>query len=288
MNGTALDASLTRSSLSGGSNVVEVVSGGTLDLSAAHATLTGAALTELASTSTLTLIDSTWNLTGNSNLTTLVNDPSVIDFAAPSGDPTLASSYKTLTVVNYSGDGTLAVNTFLGGDNSPSDRLVIDGGTATGPSLLAVTNTGGLGALTHGNGIEVIGTLNGGTTATNTLAPTLVAPALAGPYEYLLYRGAVDASAPHNWYLRSVLDCFSPGAPSPPCPPAAPTPTPPTPPTPPPPPAPPTPPPPPTPPTPPPSPTPAPLPHYRQGGLARCCPAGDGAGLRPRRDRHPA
>ena len=51
--------------------------------------------------SSLLLIDSTWNMTGNSNVTNLTNDPSVINFSPPVGDPTLLSSYKTLTVNNY-------------------------------------------------------------------------------------------------------------------------------------------------------------------------------------------
>ena len=38
-----------------------------------------------------------------------------------------------LTTTSYTGTGgTIAVNTFLGGDGSPSDKLVINGGTATG------------------------------------------------------------------------------------------------------------------------------------------------------------
>jgi hypothetical protein len=39
----------------------------------------------------------------------------------------------TLTAANYVGaSGNLVFNTFLGADNSPSDRLVINGGAATG------------------------------------------------------------------------------------------------------------------------------------------------------------
>ena len=79
-------------------------------------------------------------MTGNSNVTNLLNDPSVIDFAAPVGDPTLLSSYKTLTVNNYVGEGgQIRLNTYLAGDGSPSDRLVIDGGTATGTTGLLST-----------------------------------------------------------------------------------------------------------------------------------------------------
>ncbi|MBA2125715.1 hypothetical protein DLM45_05685 [Hyphomicrobium methylovorum] len=101
--------------------------------------------------------------------------------------------------------GTLGINTHLGGDDSQSDRLVIDGGNGLGSSRLAVTNVGGAGALTQVNGILVVDTINGGSTVPGLF--TLAAPVVAGPYEYSLYRGSVDASNPDAWYLRSVLDC---------------------------------------------------------------------------------
>ena len=60
-----------------------------------------------------------------------------------------------LTTTSYTGaGGTIAMNTFLGGDGSPSDRLVINGGSATGNSLLRITNAGGPGAETVANGIR--------------------------------------------------------------------------------------------------------------------------------------
>ena len=84
----------------------------------------GRFLTGAGSTSDLTLIDSTWNMTGNSNVTNLTNDPSIINYLPPVGDPTLLSSYKTLTVDNYVGEGgQIRLNTYLAGDGSPSDRL---------------------------------------------------------------------------------------------------------------------------------------------------------------------
>lgn len=94
-------------------------------------TLTGA-FTTLGTSDVVLQGNSVWNVTGNSNVTTLLNDPSLINFTPPTGDPTLLSSYKTLTVVNYVGEGgAIALNTYLGADGAPSDRLVIDGGTAT-------------------------------------------------------------------------------------------------------------------------------------------------------------
>ena len=68
-----------------------------------------------------------------------------------------------LTTTSYTGaGGTIAMNTFLAGDGSPSDKLVINGGTATGMTGLMIHNSGGPGAETFGNGIQVVSAINGG------------------------------------------------------------------------------------------------------------------------------
>ena len=107
---------------------------------------------------------------------------------------------------NYVGAGgaTMAINTFLGGDGSPSDRLVINGGAdgaATGATTVHVTNVGGPGAETTGNGIQVVSAINGATTAPGAFA--LPAGELrAGAFDYDLFRGGVSGSA-NDWFLRS-------------------------------------------------------------------------------------
>nr|WP_181880879.1 autotransporter-associated beta strand repeat-containing protein [Crenobacter cavernae] len=106
---------------------------------------------------------------------------------------------------NYAGQGgTVALNTLLGADDSPSDRLVISGGQASGTSLIRVTNVGGEGAVTKGNGIKVVDAVNGATTASGAFK--LAGPVVAGPYEYTLYRGSRDASAADSWFLRTSAD----------------------------------------------------------------------------------
>lgn len=214
-----LDVDLTSSSVTGNADVLEVVSGGRLDLNSSDSELTGAAQTEAGSTSNVTLSDqSKWNLTGNSILTDLTNTNSLIQFSAPDGD-----TYKTLTVGNYTGNaGQIGFNTYLDTDGSPSDRLIIDGGTASGSSRLLIANAGGQGALTTGNGILVVDTVNDGTTSAGAFH--LVAPVVAGPYEYSLYRSSVDASGTENWYLRSELTPVPPTPPDPPNPPIPPVP----------------------------------------------------------------
>ncbi|MBR0669329.1 autotransporter outer membrane beta-barrel domain-containing protein [Roseomonas hellenica] len=118
-----------------------------------------------------------------------------------------------LTVAgNYVGQGgILALNTVLGGDSSASDRLVIQGGSATGSTGLRVTNIGGPGALTT-EGIQVVQVASGGTTAAGAFR--LDTRAAAGAFEYQLFRGG-NASA-DDWYLRSFLTDtpVSPGTPA--------------------------------------------------------------------------
>ncbi|SNS57298.1 outer membrane autotransporter barrel domain-containing protein [Tardiphaga sp. OK246] len=214
-SGTTLNATFLGSSLAGNPNLLEVVANGTLNLIAASSTLTGAAVTDAGSTSNVTLQNATtWKVTGNSNVSNLSNTSSLIDFAPPSG-----GAFKTLSAINYTGvGGTIGLNTFLDTDGAPSDRLAINGGTATGDTSLRVTNAGGGGELTVGNGILVVDTTNGGTTA--PVAFKLAGPVVAGPFEYTLHRSSVDGSNSQAWYLRSTLDCsLAPNAavcPSPP------------------------------------------------------------------------
>lgn len=117
-----------------------------------------------------------------------------------------------MSVNNYAGTGgSLLMNTTLNDDNSVSDRLMIDGGRATGTSSIKVTNVGGLGAKTKADGILLVGVLNGGTTEKNAF--DLNGRAIAGPYEYSLLRGGIDGNNSDQWYLRSLLDCsLDPGS----------------------------------------------------------------------------
>ena len=67
--------------------------------------------------------------------------------------------------------------------------------------VLHITNAGGSGGETVANGIAVVQAINGGSTATGAFQlGNIVA---AGPFDYRLFRGSVDASAPNDWFLRS-------------------------------------------------------------------------------------
>ncbi|MGJ7519634.1 autotransporter outer membrane beta-barrel domain-containing protein [Variovorax sp. LT1P1] len=113
----------------------------------------------------------------------------------------------TVTGAYVGNGGTLRLGTALGDSNSATDRLVLNGAgaSASGRTTVQVTNLGGLGARTTGNGIEVVSALNGATTTAQT---TKSAFALAGghvdagAFEYTLH--AADANgAGENWYLRT-------------------------------------------------------------------------------------
>lgn len=152
---------------------------------------------------------STWRMTGSSVLSSLTN-AGLVAFAAPAGSPTLTGSYKTLTTGSYVGNGgTIALNTYLGADASPTDRLIVNGGAASGTTGLKIANTAGTGAQTTGDGIPVVVTANGGTTTASAFH--LAGPVQAGAYEYRLYRGGQGDA--NGWYLRSQLDPTDPGDP---------------------------------------------------------------------------
>jgi hypothetical protein len=167
VQGSTADIGLTSATATANNNtLLETTSSGSTMFNAQGSTLQGVITTETGSTSTVNLTQGTvWTMTGNSNATSLTNDASQIIYTPPTGDPTQLSSYKTLTVTNYEGvGGAIRLNTFLGDDSAPSDRLIINGGAGTGATTLDIRNTTGPGAETVANGILVVQTIDGATT----------------------------------------------------------------------------------------------------------------------------
>ncbi|MBU1359770.1 MAG: hypothetical protein KJ901_13570, partial [Gammaproteobacteria bacterium] len=133
----------------------------------------------------------------------------------------------TVTGAYVGNGGVLRLGTALGDSASATDRLVLDGAgaSASGTTTVQITNLGGLGAPTTGNGIEVIAARNGATTTAQTTqnaftlangngvavpkgTPVLQATTAVGghvdvgAFEYRLY--AADANgAGESWYLRN-------------------------------------------------------------------------------------
>uniref|UniRef100_UPI00333E3DBB autotransporter family protein n=1 Tax=Castellaniella defragrans TaxID=75697 RepID=UPI00333E3DBB len=114
-----------------------------------------------------------------------------------------------LTVMGgYAGqNGVVVLDTALGDDASPTDKLVAQ--STSGTSGLLVRNAGGMGARTVGDGIEVV-QVEGASDGVFSLAAGDYAvdgrPAIvAGAYAYQLYKGNAAGTGSGNWYLRSTL-----------------------------------------------------------------------------------
>lgn len=122
---------------------------------------------------------------------------------------------NTLTIQGglASQNGSLIINTVLGGDNSLTDKLVIDGGNVSGTTAVVVRNAGGGGGLTD-IGILVIDAQNGATTSNTAFELSAASPGAraiggtqttitAGAYDYALVRGGVGGNE-QSWYLVSA------------------------------------------------------------------------------------
>ena len=222
------EITVSGSTITGGNGVLlNTLSSGTTNFTDTGSTLTGAILTDFAtSTAHVTLNADTWNMTGNSNMTSLTETGSTINFAPPAAgaDVTVLSSYKTLTTNTFLGaGGEINMNTFLAADPSPSDRIVITAlngvpGTASAdPVSLFFHNTGGPGAQTTMNGILVVQADEvGGTTQPGMFV--LDNPQLrGGAYDYRLFRGSPigDPTVANDWFLRSSFVVGPPEEPEP-------------------------------------------------------------------------
>ena len=173
-------------SYSGATNV----NGGTLRAGALNAFSPNSAVT-VASSGTL-------DLNGFNQTVPGVTNAGLVNMGTGTAPGTI------LTTTNYIGaGGTIAMNTFLGADGSPSDKLVINGGSATGNSFLHITNAGGPGAETVANGINVVQAVNGGTTTPGAFA--LAGEVRGGAFDYALFRGGLRGGNPDDWFLRSTF-----------------------------------------------------------------------------------
>ncbi|PVZ82572.1 type V secretion protein A [Serratia sp. S1B] len=170
-------------------------------------------------------VGGTWDTSGGTNDfgallagNSLLNNGTIIAANGTASDPVQTTTFNNvgtftnggnLTMVNgrlgdttvingnYVGNGgKVWFDTVLNGDDSASDKLVINGDTS-GTTLVGVNNLGGSGAATL-NGIEIIqvnGTSNGEFINDGRI--------VAGAYDYSVVRGrGANAS---NWYLESTF-----------------------------------------------------------------------------------
>ncbi|MFV0626485.1 MAG: autotransporter outer membrane beta-barrel domain-containing protein [Alphaproteobacteria bacterium] len=171
------------------------VSSGTMNVNRSY--VEGSIKTDATATSNLNLSNSAiWIMREDSNLTNLNSANSQINLKS------LSTAYNTLTVKNYVGtNSTVYMNTYLGGDSSPTDKIVIDGGSATGKTVLNITNRGGSGEK-NVDGIKVVDAQNGAIVANGSFS--LYGGKLdTGGYEYKLYQGNTSGTDTNSMYLRT-------------------------------------------------------------------------------------
>ncbi|MGX9567189.1 autotransporter family protein [Pseudomonas sp. CFBP 5748] len=138
-----------------------------------------------------------------------LNNAGTVDLSADN-----SRTDDTLTVQgNYVGNnGQLRLQTVLGTDDSPSDKLVVNGATLTGSTAITVTNLNGAGALTTQDGIELVQAQGGA--VSDSGAFSLAQAVSAGAFDYRLFKGGVTGNE-NNWYLRSTVVAGPIAAPSP-------------------------------------------------------------------------
>jgi outer membrane autotransporter protein len=207
IQGTTADITIDGSSVTGNNGILlSTAAPAIANLDAGSSQLTGAITTDSGSTTNVTLNDNTiWTATGNSTLTTLANNQSLIAFSPP-----VNGAYKSITASgNYSGsDGGLQVNTFLnrGGplSNQLTDRLLIQG-DATGTTTIEVRNAGGPGDITSftgvpdpADGISIVQVAND-----------------PSPGTFTLPGGYVDGGTPFAYHLNAYGPGFPNGSASP-------------------------------------------------------------------------
>ena len=131
---------------------------------------------------------------------------------------------------NYVGQGgSVVLATYKGDDTSATDKLVLDGGRASGNTGLVIRHAGGSGAQTA-EGIRLVQTENGATTDATAFHLDArsdgyrqgVGTIATGAYDYTLARGGVGGNA-EDWYLVSQVSTVLPPVNPPVTPPVDPT-----------------------------------------------------------------
>lgn len=179
---------------------------GTAEISLSNNSVLSGALREQGNSHVTHLsVDDTsvWQVRGNSSVQHLDNQGQVAFL------PPTQGGFKTIRTNEYDGGGSLALNTRLGGDNSETDKLIIDGGPITGTTGVRVVNAGGGGGQTE-QGILVIEALNGASTVANSFQlhgassgyRASTDTVAASGYDYSLLRGGTGGEQ-DSWYLVS-------------------------------------------------------------------------------------
>lgn len=149
----------------------------------------GGIVTEDRSISNIEMIQSLWKMKESSSVSNLSLRDSNLHFSS--------NQWKTLTVENYfSANSILHMKGKLEGDDSPTDRLIVNG-TVEGSTGIDYKNVGGKGGVTN-LGIKIIDLKK----PADRNAFQLVHPVYAGDYEYSLLMGGNEAEK-EDFYLTS-------------------------------------------------------------------------------------
>jgi len=211
INGGANNATGSGTGLVGG-GLVEAIAGRTI-LNAGHGNFTGSLQVsgsgvlqvngDMSRASASVLAGGT--LEGNGIVGNTVNAGTV----SPGG------SIGILTVAgNYAGNsGLLLIETVLGNDSSPTDRLIING-DVSGTTTVVVSNRGGSGAQTV-DGIQIIrvdgiSPANAFTLRGDYVTETGQQAVIAGAYAYTLRHNSETSPTDGNWYLTSEMTPVDP------------------------------------------------------------------------------
>jgi len=195
-NGARLGVQLDNSDVqvASGMGLAHARSGAAIDIHATGSRLQGSVQADEGASLAVQLDSSRWNAWGPSQLDQLsLRNGSVLALGAGSvGDRLIVRGDLRIE------DSTLAFDSALGDDGSPTDHLWVKGDTA-GRGAVVVNNAGGRGGQTV-DGIQLI-RVDGVSAA----ALTLTGRAVGGPYEYFLFKGSHSDPADGHWYLRSEL-----------------------------------------------------------------------------------
>ncbi|ENG6948351.1 autotransporter adhesin Ag43, partial [Escherichia coli] len=141
----------------------------------------------------------TWNIPDNATVQSVVDDLSHAGQIHFTSTRTGKFVPATLKVKNLNGqNGTISLRVRPDMAQNNADRLVIDGGRATGKTILNLVNAGNSasGLATSGKGIQVVEAINGATTEEGAFVQGNMLQ--AGAFNYSLNRDSDE-----SWYLRS-------------------------------------------------------------------------------------
>lgn len=179
----------------GSGNLLDMTGAGNVIISADSSNITGAIRTTAGSSGLTLGNNSRWGIIGNSNLNSLTANSSVIDLRSSNG------GFNSLEVSgNYvANDVTMIMNTQLGGDSSLSDLLSLNGGSASGSTMLDIRGVSGAGVVDEG--IKVVDAKNGATIGSGVflLKGGVVD---SGAQEYELMQGNKSGSDTQSMFLR--------------------------------------------------------------------------------------